>query len=154
MSRTHSRSLHFAIVTLITLFCRHLLVPMSPKLVWIQRKSSPSQFGCLKICPVYLRCHRMSQINASSCEGPELTSTQLFVIGLPKFVWNVSQLPQPVSTRLNHAQHALISPSRVDRNWCHSVPTSNRKCNYELKGLLVIRLAIALGEWTLWFLPI
>ena len=38
MFRTHSRSLHFATVTLITSLYRHLLVPMSLKLVRIHRK--------------------------------------------------------------------------------------------------------------------
>ena len=39
MFRTHSRSLHFATVTLITSLYRHLLVPMSLKLIRIHRNS-------------------------------------------------------------------------------------------------------------------
>ena len=127
--------------------------------------------------PVYLRCHRMSQINASRWWGPELTSAHLKVNAsqLPQHVsiWlqlilNAFQLPQHASYQLelvstcfnssqmslscfnmsqsvsNHAQSVPTFLSRVDRNRCHSVPTSKSKVHLCLKGFISSCLAIVL----------
>ena len=109
-----------------------------------------------KRVPVWLRCHSTSQINASSWLGPELTSAHLNGKCLPtalmylKSTLTRRKCLSTASTRFNSltnvSQFVPTTLSRVDRNRCHSVPTSNRKCNYVLQGLLVIRLAIALGE--------
>ena len=162
MFRTHSRSLHFCYChpyySSLSSLTRRDVARIAPNSTQFVAKSTQTQWN---LSQSYLRCHCMSKTDSNSSQ-PRLKSTPthrkclstaLTSLDLSPIVFNSSQMPlnwPNVSSFVsNYVQLVPTSLSRVDRNWCHSVPTSQSKVHLRIKGLLVIRLAIALGEWTL-----